>query len=63
MFKPFIVALDIQSIMSSNILFLVGNSVLTCRNYGRHILALDGDQEVFDEVLHPLFQNEASRGE
>ncbi len=47
--------MDIQIKMFINILVLVGNSVLVCQNLGRHILALDGYQEVFDGVLHPLF--------
>ncbi len=42
-FNPFMVALDIHSKMSFNILFLAGNNVLACWNLGRHILALDGD--------------------
>jgi hypothetical protein len=42
-FNPSIVALDIHSKMSFNILFLASNSVLACWNFGRHILALDGD--------------------
>ncbi len=54
--------MDIQIKMFINILFLVGNSVLVCRNLGRRILALDGYHEVLDGVLHPLFQNEGSWG-
>ncbi len=37
--------------------------MLACHNLGRHILALDGDQEVFNEVFCPLFQDEGSHGE
>jgi hypothetical protein len=42
-YKHSIVALDFHSRISSNILFLLGNSVLACRNLGQHILALDGN--------------------
>jgi hypothetical protein len=42
-FNPFIIALDIHSKMSFNILFLASHNVLACWNLGRHILALDGD--------------------
>jgi hypothetical protein len=48
--------------MSTNILFLASNNVLACSNLGQHILALDGDQEVFDGVFHPLFQDKGSWG-
>ncbi len=61
-YKHFIVALDFHSIISSNILFLSSNSVLACPNLSQHILALDGDQEVFNEVLYLLFQDEGSQG-
>jgi hypothetical protein len=59
----FIVALYFHFKISSNILLLLGNSVLACYNLSRHILALDGDQEVFNKVLFPLFQDEGSHGE
>ncbi len=42
-YKHSIVALDFHSKISSNILFLLGNSVLACHNQGQHILALDGN--------------------
>jgi hypothetical protein len=42
-YKHSIVALDFHSIISSNILFLLDNSMLACHNLGQHILALDGD--------------------
>jgi len=54
-YKQSIFALDFHSIISSNIQFFLGNSVLACHNLGQHILALDGDQELFDEVLCPFF--------
>jgi len=47
--------------MSFNIFFLIANIVLACWNLGQHLLALDGNQEVFDEVFHLLFQDEGSR--
>jgi len=62
-FKPSIVALDIQYKMSSNILFLVGNNVLTCQNLGQDLLELDGGQKVFNEAFHFHFQDEGSWGE
>jgi hypothetical protein len=37
--------------------------MLACCNLGQHILALDGDQEVFDEVFYRFLQDEGSRGE
>jgi len=62
-YKHSIFALDFHSRISSNIIFFLGNSVLACHNLGQHILALDGIQELFDEVLCPFFQNEGSQGE
>jgi len=59
-YKHSINALHFHSKLSSSILFLSSNSVLACRNLGQHILALDGDQEVFNEVLCLLFQDERS---
>jgi hypothetical protein len=59
-YKHSIDALDFHSRISSNILFLSSNSVLTSRNSCRHILALDGDQEVSDEVFCLFFQDERS---
>ncbi len=37
--------------------------MLACCNFGQHILTLDGNQEVFDKVLYPFFQDEGSQGE
>jgi hypothetical protein len=54
-YKHSIVALNFHSRIASNILFLSGNIVLACRNLGRHILALDGNQEVFDKVFYSFF--------
>jgi hypothetical protein len=61
-YNHFIVALDFHSKISSNILFLSSNSVLACRNLGQHILALDRDQEVFDEILCIFFQDKKTHG-
>ncbi len=60
-YKHCIVALDFHSKISSNILFLLGNSALACCNLGWHILAFDGDQKVFDKVLCPIFQDKGSQ--
>jgi hypothetical protein len=60
-YKHFIDALEFHSRISSNILFLSNNSVLVSRNSGRHILALDGDQEVFDEVFCLFFKTKDPR--
>jgi hypothetical protein len=49
--------------MFANILFLASNNVLACQNLGGCILALDGNEDFFDEVLHPFFQDKGSRGE
>jgi hypothetical protein len=49
-YKHFTLALDFHSGISSNILFISGNSVLACCNLGQHILALHRDLEVFDKV-------------
>jgi hypothetical protein len=62
-YKHFIFALDFHSRISSNILFFLGNNVLACHNLGQHILALDGDQELFDEVFCLFFQDKGSQGE
>jgi hypothetical protein len=62
-YKHYIVALDFNSRISSNNFFLSGNSVLACCNISQHILALDGDQEVFDKDICLLFQDKGSQGE
>jgi hypothetical protein len=59
-YKHFIVALDFHSIISFNILFLSGNSVLACHNLSKHILAFDGDQEDFNKVVCLVFQYKGS---
>jgi hypothetical protein len=41
--QHFIVALYFHFKTSFNIIFLLGNNVLACRNLNRHILALDGN--------------------
>jgi hypothetical protein len=61
-YKHSIVVVVFNSKISSNIIFLSSNSVLARRNLGWHILALDGDQEVFDKVLCPLFQDKGFEG-
>jgi hypothetical protein len=61
-YKHSIDTLDFHSKISSNILFLSSNSVLACRNLSQHILALDGDQEVFNEVFLLLFQKQKILG-
>ncbi len=42
--------------ISSNIVLLLGNSVLVRYILSQHILALDGDQEVFNKVLFLFFK-------
>ncbi len=54
-YNHFIVALDFHSRISSNIFFLSNSNVLACRNLGQHILAFDGDQEVFNKVFFFFF--------
>jgi hypothetical protein len=36
-------------------LFVVSNCVNACQNLGQHILVLEGDNDVFIEVLEPFF--------
>jgi hypothetical protein len=57
-FNLAIVAFQFHFTLFFSICFFVGNSVLACSNLGQHLLALNGDQEVFNKVLHPLFQNQ-----
>jgi len=61
-FKPSFVALDIQIKMFAPILFLASNNVLACRNLGGCILAPDGNQDFFDEVLHPFLSRQRILG-
>ncbi len=57
-YNHFIVALDFHSRISSNIFFLSNSNVLACRNLGQHILAFDGDQEVFNKVFFFFFSKQ-----
>jgi hypothetical protein len=59
----YIVALYFHFKISFNIFLLSRNNVLACYNLAWHILALDGDQEVFNKVLFLLFQDKGSKGE
>jgi hypothetical protein len=44
---------------------MVGISIRTCRNENKHVLALEGNKEIFDNLLKPLTYdcpNEANKG-
>jgi hypothetical protein len=48
------VVIDLFLFIFANLSFATGNSVHACRQLGRHFVALEDDEDIFNRVFKPL---------